>query len=176
MSSRPTPPAQVPEPNRLDNVSPVVDGHSAYWGLDAQETSAAYVRRVRSIKAQAIALILANLVAMIWFIEEGHFALCPVGFILLFAITLIARVCMGALFLKLGEVVSQDCDPARYRAVLDVLSAEIASVAPRTPSPSSSRTATTSSSIALRPCAASNPSPSSAKTMSDGSVPCRSSF
>ncbi len=27
---------------------------------------------------------------------------------------------MGALFLKLGEVVSQDCDPARYRAVLDV--------------------------------------------------------
>lgn len=123
MSNLPTPPAPAPEPNRLENVSPAVDGHSAYWGLDAQETSAAYVRRVRSIKAQAIALILANLVAMIWFIEEGHFALYFVGFVLLFAITLIARVRMGALFLKLGEVVSQDCDPARYRAVLDVLSA-----------------------------------------------------
>ena len=60
---------------------------------------------------------------MIWFVEEGHFALYLVCFVLLFAIVLIARVRMGALFLKLGEVVSQDCDPARYRTMLDVLSA-----------------------------------------------------
>lgn len=123
MSSLPTPPAPAPEPNRIDNVSPTGDGRSSYWGLDAQETVATYVKRVRAIKAQSIALILANLGAMIWFVEEGHFALYLVCFVLLFAIVLIARVRMGALFLKLGEVVSQDCDPARYRAVLDVLSA-----------------------------------------------------
>lgn len=123
MSNLPTPPAPAPEPNRIDNVSPSGDGRSSYWGLDAQETVATYVKRVRAIKAQSIALILANLVAMIWFVEEGHFALYLVCFVLLFAIVLIARVRMGALFLKLGEVVSQDCDPARYRAVLDVLSA-----------------------------------------------------
>ena len=122
MSSLPTPPAPAPEPNRIDNVSPSGDGRSSYWGMDAQETVATYVKRVRAIKAQSIALILANLVAMIWFVEEGHFALYLVCFVLLFAIVLIARVRMGALFLKLGEVVSQDCDPARYRAVLDVLS------------------------------------------------------
>lgn len=123
MSNLPTPPTPAPEPNRIDNVSPAGDGRSSYWGLDAQETAAAYVKRVRAIKAQSIALILANFVAMIWFVEEGHFALYLVCFVLLFAIVLIARVRMGALFLKLGEVVSQDCDPARYRAVLDVLSA-----------------------------------------------------
>lgn len=86
-------------------------------------TVAAYVKRVHAIEAQSIALVLANLVAMIWFIEGGHFALYLVGFVLLFAIVVIARVRIGTLFLKLGEVVSQDCDPARYRAVLDVLSA-----------------------------------------------------
>lgn len=91
--------------------------------MDAQETAAAYVKRLRAIKAQSIALIIANLVAIIWFIEEGHFALYLVCFVFLLAIVLIARVRMGTLFLKLGEVVSQDCDPARYRAVLDVLSA-----------------------------------------------------
>ncbi len=121
MSNLPTPPTPAPEPNRIGNVSPAGDGRSAYWGLDAQETAAAYVKRLRAIKAQSIALIIANLVAMIWFIEEGHFALYLVGFVLLFAIVVIARVRMGTLFLKLGEVVSQDCDPARYRAVLDVL-------------------------------------------------------
>lgn len=123
MSNLPTPPAPAPEPNRIGNVSPAGDGRSAYWGLDAQETAAAYVKRLRAIKAQSIALIIANLVAMIWFIEEGHFTLYLVGFVLLFAIVVIARVRMGTLFLKLGELVSQDCDPARYRAVLDVLSA-----------------------------------------------------
>ena len=92
--------------------------------MDAQGTATAYFKRVRAIKAQGIALILANLVAIIWFIEDGHFALYFVGFVLLFAIMLIAAaVRMGTLFLKLGEVVSQDCDPARYRAVLDAVPA-----------------------------------------------------
>ena len=168
MSNLPTPPVPAPEPNRIDNVSPSGDGRSSYWGLDAQETVATYVKRVRAIKAQSIALILANLVAMIWFVEEGHFALYLVCFVFLLAIVLIARVRMGALFLKLGEVVSQDCDPARYRAVLDVLSARDRF--------GRSRTATTWSSIAPAPCAASSPSPSSARTTSGGSEPCRSSF
>lgn len=176
MSSLPTPPAPAPEPNRIDNVSPSGDGRSSYWGLDAQETVATYVKRVRAIKAQSIALILANLVAMIWFVEEGRFALYLVCFVLLFAIVLIARVRMGALFLKLGEVVSQDCDPARYRAVLDVLSAR-------------DRFGRSANTIAIElaycdyleldsagACAASSPSPSSARTTSGGSEPCRSSF
>lgn len=121
MSNLPTPPTPAPEPNRIGNVSPAGDGRSAYWGLDARGTVAAYVKRVYAIEAQSIALVLANLVAMIWFIEGGHFALYLVGFVLLFAIVVIARVRIGTLFLKLGEVVSQDCDPARYRAALDAL-------------------------------------------------------
>lgn len=88
MSNLPTPPAPAPEPNRIDNVSPTGDGRSSYWGLDAQETVATYVKRVRAIKAQSIALILANLVAMIWFVEEGHFALYLVCFVFLLAIEL----------------------------------------------------------------------------------------
>lgn len=123
MGNLPTPPAPAPGPNRIDSAPSAADGRSAYWGLDAQGTVAAYLKRLRSIKAQSIALVIANLVAMIWFIEGGHIALYFVGFALLFAIVLIARVRMASLFVKLGEVVSQDCDPARYRAVLDVLSA-----------------------------------------------------
>ena len=51
MSSLPTPPAPALEPNRIDNISPSGDGRSSYWGLDAQETVATYVKRVRAIKA-----------------------------------------------------------------------------------------------------------------------------
>lgn len=123
MSNLPTPPAPAPGPNRIDSAPPAADGCSAYWGLDAQGTVAAYLRRLRSIKAQSIALVIANLVAMIWFIEGGHIVLYFTGFVLLFAIVFISRARMASLFVKLGEVVSQDCDPARYRAVLDVLSA-----------------------------------------------------
>ena len=125
MSSLPTPPAPAPEPNRIDNVSPSGDGRSSYWGLDALETVATYAKRVRAIKAQSIALILADLVAMIWFVEGGHFALYLVCFVFLLAIVLIARVRMGAGHAQRGAHahVSQDCDPARYRTVLDVLSA-----------------------------------------------------
>lgn len=123
MSNLPTPPTPAPEPNRIDSVSPTGDRRSAYWGLDAQGTVAAYLKRPRSIKVQSIALVIANVVAMIWFIERGHVALYFFGFALLFAIVFIARVRMASLFVKLGEVVSQDCDPARYRAVLEVLSA-----------------------------------------------------
>lgn len=121
MSNLPTPPAQAPEPNRIDNVASAEDKHSAYWGMDPQETVAAYFKRIRAVKVQSIALIIANLVATIWFIEAGNLLLYGIGLVLVFVIALVARVRMGMLFINLGEVVSQDCDPARYRAVLDVL-------------------------------------------------------
>lgn len=123
MSHAPTPPAPVPEPNSLGSVPPAGDKHSAYWDMDAQETAVAYLKRLRAVRVQSIALIIANLVATIWFVEAGNLLLYGIGLALVFVIALVARVRMGMLFINLGEVVSQDCDPARYRAVLDVLSA-----------------------------------------------------
>ena len=123
MSHAPTPPAPVPEPNSLGSVSPAGDKHSAYWDMDAQETAVAYLKRLRAMRVQSIALIIADLVATIWFVEAGNLLLYGIGLALVFVIALVARVRMGMLFINLGEVVSQDCDPARYRAVLDVLSA-----------------------------------------------------
>lgn len=123
MSHVPIPPAPAPEPNSLGSVSPAGDKHSAYWGMAAQETVAAYLKRLRAVRVQSIALIIANLVATIWFVEAGNLLLYGIGLALVFVIALVARVRMGMLFINLGEVVSQDCDPARYRAVLDVLSA-----------------------------------------------------
>lgn len=121
MSHVPIPPAPAPEPNSLGSVSPAGDKHSAYWGMAAQETVAAYLKRLRAVRVQSIALIIANLVATIWFVEAGNLLLYGIGLVLVFVIALVARVRMGMLFINLGEVVSQDCDPARYRAVLDVL-------------------------------------------------------
>lgn len=123
MSHAPTPPAPAPEPNSLGSVPPAGDKHSAYWDMDAQETAVAYLKRLRAMRVQSIALIIANLVATIWFVEAGNLLLYGIGLVLVFVIALVARVRMGMLFINLGEVVSQDCDPARYRAVLDVLSA-----------------------------------------------------
>lgn len=123
MGEKPVPPVLTPEPDEPQGAPAPGEGRSAYDGMSAQETVDAYLGRLRSIKVQSIALVIANVVAMIWFIEKGHVALYFCGFALLFAIVLISRVRMASLFVKLGEVVSQDCDPARYRAVLDVLSA-----------------------------------------------------
>ena len=121
MSHAPTPPAPTPEPNSLGSVPPAGDKHSAYWDMDAQETAVAYLKRLRAVRVQSIALIIANLVATIWFVEAGNLLLYGIGLALVFVIALVARVRMGMLFINLGEVVSQDCDPVRYRAVLDVL-------------------------------------------------------
>lgn len=123
MNEKPVPPVFAPEPDQPQGAPAQGEGRSAYGGMSAQETVDAYLGRPRSIKAQSIALVIANAVAMVWFIERGHVALYFFGFVLLFAIVLIARARMASLFVKLSEVVSQDCDPARYRAVLDVLSA-----------------------------------------------------
>lgn len=121
MSHAPTPPAPAPESKSLSSVSPAGDKHSAYWDMDAQGTAVAYLKRLRAVRVQSIALIIANLVATIWFVEAGNLLLYGIGLALVFVIALVARVRMGMLFINLGEVVSQDCDPVRYRAVLDVL-------------------------------------------------------
>ena len=121
ISNLPTPPAKAPEPNRIGNVAPAEDKRSAYWGMDTQATVTAYLKRLRAIKVQSIVLILTNLIAAIWFVEVGNLLLYGICFAFMFGIALVARVRMGTLFINLGEVVSQDCDPARYRAVLDVL-------------------------------------------------------
>lgn len=124
MGSLPTPPARTPGPSRIDSVSPTGDGCSAYWGLDAQGTVAAYLKRLRSIKAQAIALVIANVVAMIWFIEGGHVALYFFGFALLFAIELaycdyLELDSAGALS-RLGSVSFKRADNPRWFRVMQV--------------------------------------------------------
>lgn len=123
MSNLPTAPARTPEPNRIDSVSPTGDGRSAYWGLDAQGTVAAYLKRLRSISVQLIAVLLANLVVMLWAVRLERYVLYLVALALTLVAAFVTRLRKVKLFTGLSEVVSQDCDPARYRAVLDVLSA-----------------------------------------------------
>ena len=123
MSNLPTAPARTPEPNRIDSVSPTGDGRSAYWGLDAQGAVAAYLKRPRSISVQLIVVLLANLVVMLWAVRLERYVLYLVALALTLVAAFVTRLRKVKLFTGLSEVVSQDCDPARYRAVLDVLSA-----------------------------------------------------
>lgn len=123
MSNLPTPPARTPEPNHIDSVSPTGDGRSAYWGLDAQGTVAAYLKRLRSISVQLIVVLLANLVVMLWAVRLERYVLYLVALALTLVAAFVTRLRKVKLFTGLSGVVSQDCDPARYRAVLDVLSA-----------------------------------------------------
>ena len=123
MSNLPTAPARTPEPNRIDSVSPTGDGRSAYWGLDAQGTVAAYLKRLRSISVQLSVVLLANLVVMLWAVRLERYVLYLVALALTLVAAFVTRLRKVKLFTGLSEVVSQDCDPARYRAVLDVLSA-----------------------------------------------------
>ena len=123
MRNLPTAPARTPEPNRIDSVSPTGDGRSAYWGLDAQGTVAAYLKRLRSISVQLIVVLLANLVVMLWAVRLERYVLYLVALALTLVAAFVTRLRKVKLFTGLSEVVSQDCDPARYRAVLDVLSA-----------------------------------------------------
>lgn len=123
MGHAPTPPAPSPEPNCVDNVSPTDEKRSPYWGMDARQTAAAYVKRLRMIKGQSIVLVFANLAAFILLADTGGLAASVLFLALLVAIVFINRVRISKVFAELGGVVSQDCDPARYRAVLDVLDA-----------------------------------------------------
>lgn len=121
MSNLPTAPARTPEPNRIDSVSPTGDGRSAYWGLDAQGTVAAYLKRLRSISVQLIVVLLANLVVMLWAVRLERYVLYLVALALTLVAAFVTRLRKVKLFTGLSEVVSQDCDPARYRAAFDAL-------------------------------------------------------
>ena len=121
MSNLPTAPARTPEPNRIDSVFPTGDGRSAYWGLDAQGTVAAYLKRLRSISVQLIVVLLANLVVMLWAVRLERYVLYLVALALTLVAAFVTRLRKVKLFTGLSEVVSQDCDPARYRAGLDAL-------------------------------------------------------
>lgn len=121
MSNLPTAPARTPEPNRIDSVSPTGDGRSAYWGLDAQGTVAAYLKRLRSISVQLIVVLLANLVVMLWAVRLERYVLYLVALALTLVAAFVTRLRKVKLFTGLSEVVSQDCDPVRYRAALDAL-------------------------------------------------------
>lgn len=121
MSNLPTAPARTPEPNRIDSVSPTGDGRSAYWGLDAQGTVAAYLKRLRSISVQLIVVLLANLVVMLWAVRLERYVLYLVALALTLVAAFVTRLRKVKLFTGLSEVVSQDCDPARYRSALDAL-------------------------------------------------------
>ena len=121
MSNLPTAPARTPEPNRIDSVSPTGDGRSAYWGLDAQGTVAAYLKRLRSISVQLIVVLLANLVVMLWAVRLERYVLYLVALTLTLVAAFVTRLRKVKLFTGLSEVVGEDCDPARYRAALDAL-------------------------------------------------------
>ena len=121
MSNLPTAPARTPEPNRIDSVSPTGDGRSAYWGLDAQGTVAAYLKRLRSISVQLIVVLLANLVVMLWAVRLERYVLYLVALALTLVAAFVTRLRKVKLSTGLSKVVSQDCDPARYRAALDAL-------------------------------------------------------
>ena len=121
MSNLPTAPARTPEPNRIDSVSPTGDGRSAYWGLDAQGTVAAYLKRLRSISVQLIVVLLANLVVMLWAVRLERYVLYLVALALTLVAAFVTRLRKVKLFTGLSEVVGEDCDPARYRAALDAL-------------------------------------------------------
>lgn len=121
MSNLPTAPARTPEPNPIDSVSPTGDGRSAYWGLDAQGTVAAYLKRLRSISVQLIVVLLANLVVMLWAVRLERYVLYLVALALTLVAAFVTRLRKVKLFTGLSEVVGEDCDPARYRAALDAL-------------------------------------------------------
>lgn len=71
MNEKSVPPVFAPEPDQPQGAPAQGEGRSAYGGMSAQETVDAYLGRLRSIKAQSIALVIANAVAMVWFIERG---------------------------------------------------------------------------------------------------------
>ena len=121
MSNLPTAPARTPEPNPIDSVSPTGDGRSAYWGLDAQGTVAAYLKRLRSISVQLIVVLLANLVVMLWAVRLERYVLYLVALALTLVAAFVTRLRKVKLSTGLSEVVGEDCDPARYRAALDAL-------------------------------------------------------
>ena len=123
MDRPPVPPTALPDAPRSEGADANRRSGSAYRGLDARETSAKYLKQLRSISVQLIVVLLANLVVMLWAVRLERYVLYLVALTLTLVAAFVTRLRKVKLFTGLSEVVSQDCDPARYRAVLDVLSA-----------------------------------------------------
>ncbi len=123
MDRPPVPPTALPDAPRSEGADANRRSGSAYRGLDARESSAKYIGQLRSISVQLIVVLLANLVVMLWAVRLERYVLYLVALALTLVAAFVTRLRKVKLFTGLSEVVSQDCDPARYRAVLDVLSA-----------------------------------------------------
>ena len=123
MDRPPVPPTALPDAPRSEGADANRRSGSAYRGLDARETSAKYLKQLRSISVQLIVVLLANLVVMLWAVRLERYVLYLVALTLTLVAAFVTRLRKVKLFTGLSEVVCQDCDPARYRAVLDVLSA-----------------------------------------------------
>lgn len=98
-----------------------MDPHSEYWGMDASACADSYLRRLRVIKAQSMALSVTLGTIAIWSVWNGLVALWLLGLLLIIACAQWSRMRIARLFLGLMGIVMDDCDVARYRLVLDVL-------------------------------------------------------
>ncbi len=123
MSNKPTQPAPAPEPNRIFNVSPSQEVRSAYWGMDARQVTDVYLGRLRAIKIQMIGLLLVCLFTALLALDFEYGVLYLASLVCVPVIVVLNYLRTSKLFGTLGELVSRDCDPARYRAVLEGLAA-----------------------------------------------------
>ena len=176
MDRPPVPPTALPDAPRSEGADANRRSGSAYRGLDARESSAKYIGQLRSISVQLIVMLLANLVVMLWAVRLERYVLYLVALALTLVAAFVTRLRKVKLFTGLSPRSSARTatPPVIARRSMRSPSAT-ASAAPRTPLPSSSRTATTLSSIAPAPCAASSPSASSVRATRGGSARCRSS-
>ena len=121
MDRPPVPPTALPDAPRSEGADANRRSGSAYCGLDARETSAKYLKRLRSISVQLIVVLLANLVVMLWAVRLERYVLYLVALALTLVAAFVTRLRKVKLSTGLSEVVGEDCDPARYRAALDAL-------------------------------------------------------
>lgn len=121
MDRPPVPPTALLDAPRSEGADANCRSGSAYRGLDARETSAKYLKQLRSISVQLIVVLLANLVVMLWAVRLERYVLYLVALTLTLVAAFVTRLRKVKLFTGLSEVVGEDCDPARYRAALDVL-------------------------------------------------------
>ena len=121
MDRPPVPPTALPDAPRSEGAVANRRSGSVYRGLDARETSAKYLKQLRSISVQLIVVLLANLVVMLWAVRLERYVLYLVALTLTLVAAFVTRLRKVKLFTGLSEVVGEDCDPARYRAALDAL-------------------------------------------------------
>ncbi|MDY2777525.1 MAG: hypothetical protein SOU51_04030 [Collinsella sp.] len=105
------------------DVEPVIarEPHSAYWGLDAQASAAAYMKRLHAIKGKMIGLIVSIGALGVAAAGNGIFVLWFGCLVAIGILAMRSRARIGSLFLGLMGIVSDDCDVGRYRQVMEIL-------------------------------------------------------